>query len=348
MDAWLLRPRNHFMPGKILPRIPKKSRSLFNYTTVDGLLGIIKDRALFATHADFSNDSSECRLIRPYLTQILTAEYEKIVPMLIERKVISSNLLRDHGRAAFEMEAQNLVNAMLRATNNSAPYFIFSFCIHDKADYEYSHGLLSQWRSYARGGFAIEFDELELDALSKDETAGWRYQGIITDTVSYKNHEERVKPELFSGMAGAFIRTINESSLRLTMSLSKRREINEILGNKSVDDFARPFLSVAPFLKHGGFEEENEYRIVALCNRRTKSDPGENRKVKEIRFRPRSNGDLVPYIALYDGLQKPLPIKTVIVGPHSQQENQRMAVELLLERHELSAAVRVSEIPFRG
>ena len=86
---------------------------------------------------------------------------------------------------------------------------------------------------------------------------------------------------------------------------------------------------------------------MALCDRSTKSDPDDKRKLKEMCFRSRPDGNLVPYIKLYDGLQKPLPIKAIVVGPHAQQENQRLAVELLLERYQINAKVRVSESPFR-
>jgi hypothetical protein len=198
---------------------------------------------------------------------------------------------------------------------------------------------------YARGGFAIEFDEFGIDALNHEENAGWRYQGIITDTVTYENHETRIDPDRFKGMAGAFLRTVIESNPLRTVLL--RKQLDAILGVAQIDDFARPFLAVAPFLKHFGFREESEYRIVALCNRRTKSDPGDKRAIKEIRFRARADGNVIPYIALYEGLRKALPIKSVIIGPHAQQENQRLAVELLFERYGIEANVRVSNTPFR-
>jgi hypothetical protein len=198
----------------------KKNRSLFHYTTAQGLLGIIEDHCLFATHADFSNDSSECKLVLPYLKKNLAAEYARLIPKLIDLKIMDQNIMREHGNALFENEAQNSVNAMLESVNEMAPYFITSFCIHDERDYEYSNGLLSQWRSYALGGFAIEFDELEINELNKEERDGWCYQGIITDTVAYEDHEARVKPDRFKGMAGAFLRTI---------IMNKRKEMDEIL-----------------------------------------------------------------------------------------------------------------------
>jgi hypothetical protein len=318
--------------------VKQQSRSLFHYTTSQGLFGIIQDRALFATHADFSNDSSECKLISAYLVKTLAAEYEQIILKLIALKVMRRELMRDYGRYVFEREAENSVHSMFQALNNTSPYFIASFCIHDKSDHEYGNGLLSQWPGYARGGFALEFDELELDAMNAEENAGWRYQGLLTNTVSYEGHEALVNPDQFRGMAGAFLRTI----LRIS-----EPALTDILGKGVVDDYSRPFLSIAPFLKHSGFREENEYRIVALCNRPSKTDPGDKRMIKSFRFRTRPDGNVVPYIALYDGLGKPLPIKGVIIGPHAQQENQRLAVELLLEQHGINAEVRVSETPFR-
>jgi hypothetical protein len=155
---------------------------------------------------------------------------------------------------------------------------------------------------------------------------------------AYEDHEARVKPDQFKGMAGAFLRAALEI---------EQGELNEVLGDNIVDNFAVPFLSVAPFLKHSGFKEESEYRIVALCNRPTKWDPGDERLIKAINFRSRPEGDVIPYIKLYDRLSKSLPIKSVIVGPHAHQENQRIAVELLLEQNDINAEVRVSELPFR-
>jgi hypothetical protein len=314
----------------------RESRSLFHYTNAQGLIGILDTRSLFATHSDYSNDSSECRLILKYLNNQLAEEYAGYLPKLIAKNLLNPKILEE--RSLLEREAQKSVQAMLSAVNLTAPYFITSFCMHDKDTYEYEHGLLSQWRGYARGGFAIEFDEFGIDALNKEEHAGWRYQGMLTSAVIYEDHEAFVNPKEFAGMGGAFLRNI----------FADNPIADEILGVGKVEDFGRLFLARAPFIKHYGFSEEEEYRIVAMPNRRTKADPGEKREIKDIHFRTGTDGNVVPYIALYEEMCKPLPIQSIIVGPHARQDNQRLAVELLLERFEVNAAVRVSESTFRS
>jgi hypothetical protein len=268
---------------------------------------------------------------------VVAAEYEQYYEKLVKLKVMKAGLVSEHGEDVFAQEAQMVLKAMSDTADNLAPYFITSFCVHDEGGYEYSNGLLSQWRSYALGGFAIEFDEFGIDALNEEEKNGWSYQGLFTDNVAYDNHEARLRPERFKGMAGALLRA----------TLGVGHELDDTLGKATIGDFAQPFLSVAPFLKHEGFRHEAEYRIVAMCLRATKHVAGDPRKLKQIRFRSRPDGNVVPYVALYDEIKKPLPIKAVIIGPHAQQENQRKAVELLLEQNNLNAAVRLSELPFR-
>jgi hypothetical protein len=249
----------------------------------------------------------------------------------------------DYGETIYRQEAENMLQAMVHATNNTAPFFITSFCVHKQGTPLHGHGLLSQWRGHARGGFAIEFDEFELDKLNNEEKERFRYQGILANKIEYNNHDASVKKEDFVGFAGALLKNL------FTDAAAERAA--DILGSKVTDDFARPFLSLAAFLKDASFEEENEYRIVALCNRPTVSDDNEKRLVKPIKFRGRSSGQVVPYISLYEqptGQPKvKLPVKSIIVGPHRHQEGQRAALEILLEQAGLEVPIRFSGIPFR-
>jgi hypothetical protein len=111
------------------------------------------------------NDSTECRAILAVLLPRLEAQLKEIVPKLIARHLIHPSVATDYGETIYRRESENMLQAMVKASNNTAPFFITSFCMHEKGTAVHEHGLLSQWRGYARGGFAIEFDEFGIDKL---------------------------------------------------------------------------------------------------------------------------------------------------------------------------------------
>lgn len=326
----------------------EKNRSLFHYTDANGLIGIIQSQSLFATHADFLNDSTECRSILAVLLPRLENELRELAPKLIKQGILHPSIQTDYGETIYRQEADNMLRAMVQAANNTAPFFITSFCIHDPGTQSYEHGLLSQWRGYARGGFAIEFDELGIDKRNLEERDKFCYAGILTNQVTYRDHDRNVPVERFSGLAGALLKGLLPESTE---------KISEIFGEKVIDDFSRLFLSTAPFLKDPTFEEENEYRIVAMCNRPKMVEKKDQRIVKPIKFRSRPAGQVIPYVALYEqpnpafgGDRQPkikLPIKSIIVGPCHYQDSQRTALEILLEQAGFDIPVRFSKIPFR-
>jgi hypothetical protein len=186
----------HVEPNR-LSAAEKQSRSLFHYTDANGLIGIVESQSLFATHADFLNDSTECRSILTVLLPRLEAELRELAPKLIKSGIIHPSIETDYGDTVYRQEAENMLRAMLQAANNTSPFFVTSFCIHEPGTPAYEHGLLSQWRGYARGGFAIEFDELGIDQLNRQETDKFRYAGIRTDIVAYRDHDKHVPAELF-------------------------------------------------------------------------------------------------------------------------------------------------------
>ncbi|MES5482474.1 DUF2971 domain-containing protein [Bradyrhizobium sp. INPA03-11B] len=313
------------------------SRSLFHYTTAAGLVGILQTQSLFATHANFLNDSAECRILRELLKPELTREIAEIVPELIRQQVLKEEIYKEHGAKIHEMQAEKVLDSMFVALEKIAPFYICSFCLHDRAEPEYENGLLSQWRGYANGGFAIEFDELALDELAKRENATFQYQGLLTETVSYDDHRDRAKLDQFNGLGRAMLRVLFEDVNGDQYDFGKTR----------FESFTRPFLSILPFLKDPGFSEEREYRIAALCNRPGVQAPDDNRKPKKVFFRESKGGAVVPYIQLFAGLDEGLPIKGILIGPHSNQDNQATALQLLLDQCKIDATVRRSKLTFR-
>jgi hypothetical protein len=316
------------------------SRSLFHYTTAGGLIGILQSQSLFATHANFLNDSAECRILSRLLKPQIAGEIAEIVPTLIKRGRLIGDVYKEHGEKIHEMQAEAALDSIFTSIEKIAPFYITSFCIHDPTEPEYENGLLSQWRGYANGGFAIEFDELAIDELGKAENNAHRYQGILTDQVSYDGHSKRAKIEQFKGIGKAFLRKLFED---------QGGDLVQDFGDEiDLHKFTRPFLEVLPFLKDPGFSEEREYRIAALCNRPGVAEDGDVRTPKELLFRESKSGSVIPYVPLFAGLGTKLPIKGILIGPHVNQANQANALSLLLERCGIDVEVRPSKLTFRS
>ena len=240
-------------------------------------------------------------------------------------------------RKAPEQMVDVVFNTILKTIERTSPFYFTSFCLHPFNTKEFEHGLLSQWRGYANGGFAIEFDEHEIDELTQLENQKFSHAGIVTDEVSYKDHGKRVDLKRFEGMADATLRSI----------VSDRPALSEGLGKRRLEDFMVPFFQVVPFLKNDGFSEEREYRSATLCIRPGHRPDIDRRVIRDVYFRVSPRGGVVPYVKLFDQLEKGLSIKSVIIGPHQNQENQRKALSLLLEQNKVKAEIRISNIPLR-
>jgi hypothetical protein len=277
------------MAGKIFP---DNRRSLFHYTSGDGLVGILKTNCLFASHSDYMNDSTECQVIRELLTPVIEKEIELTTGALVRRGLLKKEVYNSYGGAYAIGEANNVLGVLFKAINRLAPFFITSFCMHAKGTVDFDNGLLSQWRGYGRnGGFANEFNEAGIDALVLLECQKFAYDQVTTGAVSYAEFAERLNPTDFRGLANSFIREV---------FASQGRDISALTGTQGVTDYIRPFLRSAPFMKHFGFREENEYRIVAPCYRTIQvneiatPEEFEQSNFKPIELRRRGDGTLIP------------------------------------------------------
>jgi hypothetical protein len=306
--------------------------SIFHYTDATGLAGILSSDTLFASDYRFLNDASELGIIHDLLVPLFEAEIAQIMPELDEREWIRG-FYGYHGISGHGRQAEGFFKSVIRVINDVSPLFVVSFCKHEESSKEFKHGLLSQWRGYGNaGGFAIEFDEEGIDELLTKELNEFAYAGYKSGDVLYERYERLFIPDEFKGVAGEMLRRIFEPL-----------DVSEITGRIDFDAFIRKFMSVASFLKHWGFREENEYRVLFSCLPLDKIPDSNKRTPKEIKFRSK-NGQIVPYIEVF----KPnLPIKSIIVGPHPAQELQCEAVKLMLREEVIDAEVRMSEIPYR-
>ena len=188
--------------------IHEKHDVLYHYTSEDGLKGILESQCLWATHYSHLNDTTEIghfrgelkKRLRPRLKKEIREQYRK--NSRIKRNIqelgglskVTDNTVDEFVDRFFNVT----FNPRKRGITICEP-FITSFCSHiaDDED-ERENGLLSQWQSYGKGGYAIVFDTLELSKLNLRESDEFDYSPFYMGDVVYEGDEEAFHCE-FSG-----------------------------------------------------------------------------------------------------------------------------------------------------
>jgi hypothetical protein len=315
---------------------------LHHYTSYAGLSGILESQTIWATHFFHLNDSSEVSLLRDPLTE---AARLRLLRALITRQRTSVSLrmfLRKRGGAprVAEGDADSLVRTLYEKIfgGGLAVPFIASFCSHvNDQSYERENGLLSQWRGYGKdGGFCIVFDTTAIVTILEAEFNAYNWTHLQIAPVHYAYDDIEVDtlfPELVERCEAFVVRTLD----------NKHPLVDE-------GGLAPFFMSACPLLKHQGFREEREVRIVAIPADRQvlrsfvaqHPEYDVSERWKTIHLRSDTN---VQYVKLNDHRNKaPLPIKRVIVGPsQAQTENLERARGIVG-----GISVMRSATPFRG
>ena len=145
--------------------------SLFHYTTIDGLTGILNKQQLWLTHFRYMNDYDELlHVIKRLKTSFLDA-----FDVLAKDAFIKENNTNDESLSNIEESLLNWreTDAYKNFFENhlkSSGVYIGSFCTR-------GNDILSQWRGYTSDvGYCIEFDEMVLNKsiiqLEEDQPGG--------------------------------------------------------------------------------------------------------------------------------------------------------------------------------
>ena len=164
-------------------RVSQAHPELFHYTNAEGLKGILTSQSLWGTNWRYLNDSTEvayfCEALPSLLTPARMAACE-----LFAREIPGFHAWADEQggfRALVAKEVLGLTQTFRDSFAHPDPaeqmfeYYVTSFCTPEDSPPEVrEHGLLSMWRSYAAGGYAIVFDTEELEALIRAEVGVWQ------------------------------------------------------------------------------------------------------------------------------------------------------------------------------
>jgi hypothetical protein len=326
---------------------------LYHYTSESGLQGIIESDRIWATHIRFLNDYTEFRqAFRDKYVEALADAFLDGMRKDIDdnAKVVIKRVLANHAGILETIEGST-------ARNDT---FVCSFTSSLQNGFD-PGDRLSQWRGYSHSsqGFSLGFEK---EALQKqvaiDEQEGKAsvleciYEGTGAEFSLFRemghNASLRFNDLWLNGEAVPSFPTNNPAATEEYKKAS-------FYFLKALSKATAEFFTNAARIKHSGFREECEWRIVRHASHEALI------RSELTKFRKGQFGE-TPYIEIPLGLAKPesSPLRRIVVGPGSHKDDIKCWVELLLERHgvrvrrghspgiEEGVEVSTSEIPYRS
>ena len=306
---------------------------LYHYTTQHGLLGILKQKCIWATHIRYLNDTSEGNIVSQAVFSEFSARYN-ISPLLQ-----MLGMATEKTAASVEPVDEDALGqgATMASWATSQNVFVSSFSEHGDS--------LSQWRAYSErsGGYSIGFRPSYLRAIGQRFLVSRpdRFsQGSDTlqRCIYYDEQEERSLREEIKKLVDSYI--------------EEAAAVAKLPTEQGIQGFRTPAaLAVKHFLRLGirsaitkdyGFREEAEWRLAFLLQ--------QGSAVHDVEFRPGSSMP-IPYLQVPLRLEDHSQdlISKVIVGPCPHPSEAARSIQILLESAGFrDADVTSSQIPYRN
>lgn len=287
---------------------------LYHYTSLQGLIGMLTGKSIWASHCEFLNDSSE-------FTQALD----------FAKSYSSRFFMEDDYLGAFGWSLRDALEKM-----NRHDVFISSFS--EVPD------LLSQWRGYCPegAGVCIGLDTQKINDYCT--TNNIKLEKCLYD----HSEQKKLISDLISHCLDFFPKaTITRSDYEI---LSPEEQVNHELTYKeyvtdgkgspqavlSLNKFIESINGCAPLFKNKGFQEESEWRIIAR-------NPTSNIHYRQAR------SHVVPYLSLPIMAGENKIIKEIIIGPNPDPYRCAASVGRLIQSTGfLDVGIRLSVIPFNS
>ncbi len=289
--------------------------TLYHYTSLNGFLGILGSRTVWATHVSYLNDASEF-----------------FHGLSFAKKIAGGIFMEDDYLEAFGWAIRHGLEAV-----STDSLYVASFS--EKAD------LLSQWRGYCPPGAGICLGFTIPQLKSYCDARGYRLEQCIYDHQKQFQRVEALVRECFEMFPKPCLTRREYESLdskgQVDAVISYRLQTSEgpekPQANAAVQSLCAEVAELAPLFKNEGFHEESEWRIVA-------NEPNER-----VKYRA-SSSYLAPYVELELLSDAAMPaLREVIIGPNPNQERCQTSIAMLLESSGLAdVEIKVSPLPFNS
>jgi len=277
---------------------------LYHYTSLDGLLGISSTKTLRATHIAHLNDSNELTLA----VQLLEAAVR-------QRALLPS--LAPEDRKCLGQLSEWLGHRFL------LEHLLFT-CSFTEAG-----NLLSQWRAYCppSAGVSLGFSAQEL--LDAADAQSFQLVKCI--------YNRELQTQLVNRWVDLVLATKDDKEDPPSSSHPSQSYYSHFRANEE------SFLQVAARMKHPGFSEEQEWRLVSKVGR-NQLDPG-------LKFRA-GRTRLIPYIEFRPPLTDAgaLSLRHVYIGPAQDHNISFSALAAFLSNSgaRVENGIRACGIPLRN
>jgi hypothetical protein len=205
-----------------------QDKTVFHYTSIDGLLGITESSSIWGTNILYLNDASEFSYANTLLSSEIAAFCEA-----------NTDFIKDKSWGYYFFESlENNIKKLLPSEHFSS--YVCSFS--EESD------LLSQWRGYCKNnsGYSLGFKLNRLQSWVKQ--AGFAIKPCI--------YEERKQIDAIAAL-------LRKASERFVLEVGREGQNWDAKSKRIAADIVVEYIQLAPFLKHPKFEEEHEWRIVA-------------------------------------------------------------------------------------
>ena len=295
-------------------RPPEPVPPLFHYTGAAAIRGILQSGTVWASGAQYMNDWME-----------VVYGYDIVMNGL--RDLLDNRKVSGRSRIVLH----RVLRLMDEPDSPFIDAYFASFC--EKGN------LLSQWRAYAgTQGFAIEFDPLvvkrQLTLTTKAPARNLRLAKI--------EYDPQKQQQSFRELIDEVRETIG--------STSTHADKNTLI--PTLVEFSRMVLSSwAATVKHPGFEEEQEWRVIfqplMTADERYLSTTEFNVRLEGPEFV--THVEFMPDKKILGKRGHLLPIKSIVCGPNVTMRSAKRAIEILLRNNGYEGVeIRKSEIPARA
>lgn len=293
--------RSRRLLEEVIVDTERPPETVYHYTTLSGLKGILERKLLWCSHVRYLNDMTE----------------------YIKGLKIARDVALKASLPSLPLSWQTILSNCLDTAETGLRVFVASFS-DDGGD------RLSQWRGYCNSGagFSVGFDTEPLRRYGDAAKTG--YLRLLRRCI----YSDKEMVEFVEGLNGKLAGRVREN-------LSDLSKNPQLIANM-MTNFAYAIAIKAATLKHRGFNEEREWRLIGI-------EIGPKKLRPEMLDFHQSRHSYVPHLEIpLCGDSETLALNRITIGPSPHPDDAAGSVRMLLEKYGVTCgSVVSSEIPFR-